>query len=106
LVAGSARVVEHIKGIPTWGDKHVLVQPKIDGGKAEVVVYAIRPHSKGKDVLDKISFWLQQQGLDKFVEVFLNEKKFNYICTIMSYQTVQIGRDVTMARLIDSQIPA
>ena len=74
LFPGSSRVVRHIKGYLTQeghqrlSDKYVLVQP----GITEVVVYAIRSHSKphaGKEVLDKISFWLQQQGLDKFVEV-------------------------------------
>jgi hypothetical protein len=52
------------------GDKYVWVQ--IKHKEMEVVVHAIRSRSKpqaGKDVLSKISFWIGQQGLDKFVQV-------------------------------------
>ena len=58
------------QGSQMFGDKYVWVQ--IDERETQVVVYSIRSQSKpdaGKDVLSKISFWLQQQRLDKFAQV-------------------------------------
>ena len=78
LFLDSARVVKNIEallereGSQIFGDKYVSVQIN-DQRETEVIVYAIRSRAKpraGKDVLSKISFWIEQQGLDKFVQVF------------------------------------
>ena len=78
----SVRVLHHIKDILMEQgnavfavDKYVLIEVETEGVQPSVVVYAIRSHSKkdaGKTVLTQIRFWLKQQGLDKFVKVFVS----------------------------------
>jgi len=82
-VVRSARVVNHVRkilsldGNKVFGsglEKNIDIKTETNGESPYVAVYAIRELTKpntGKDVLSQIKFWVHEQGLDKFVQVYL-----------------------------------